>query len=78
MEPATEWSGDIRTDNYASQGTEILYAFDASNVATLLYSSGLNIPRDNPGSSVKFRRAHDQQWKSLCGSGIPGEYFLVC
>jgi hypothetical protein len=45
---------DIRTDNYASQGTEILYAFDASNVANLLYSSGQNVARDNPGGSVKF------------------------
>jgi hypothetical protein len=45
---------DIRSDNYESQGTEILYAFDANNVATLLYSSGQNAARDNPGSSVKF------------------------
>jgi hypothetical protein len=44
----------LRTDNYASQGTEILYAFDASNVANLLYSSGQNTARDNPGVSVKF------------------------
>src|SRR6202035_377945 len=41
----------LRTDNYAQQGTEILYAFDASNVATLLYSSGQNAARDNPGNS---------------------------
>ena len=45
---------DVRSDNYASQGTEILYAFDASNIANLLYSSGQNAARDNPGGSVKF------------------------
>ena len=46
------WS--LKTDNYSSQGTEILYAHDASNVATLLYSSAQNSTRDNPGKSVKF------------------------
>lgn len=44
----------VRSDNYESQGTEVLYAFDASNAANLLYSSGQNAARDNPGSSVKF------------------------
>ena len=46
------WS--LKTDNYSSQGTAILYAHDASNVATLLYSSESNEARDNPGNSVKF------------------------
>ena len=46
------WS--LKTDNYASQGREILYAHDASNVANLLYSSESNVTRDNPGNSVKF------------------------
>jgi hypothetical protein len=46
------WS--LKTDNYGSQGREILYAHDASNVATLLYSSESNVARDNPGNSVKF------------------------
>jgi hypothetical protein len=51
------WS--LKTDNFASQGREILYAHDASNVASLLYSSGstgseTNYNRDNPGNSVKF------------------------
>ena len=45
---------NIRTDNYATQGREILYAHDATNVATLLYSSEQNVPRDNPGNAVKF------------------------
>ncbi len=51
------WS--LKTDNVGSQGREILYAHDASNVASLLYSSGTtgnepNFARDNPGNSVKF------------------------
>ena len=46
------WS--LKTDNYNSQGTAILYAHDASNVANLLYSSESNEARDNPGNSVKF------------------------
>ena len=51
------WS--LKTDNFGTQGREILYAHDASNVANLLYSSGStgnepNFTRDNPGNSVKF------------------------
>ena len=51
------WS--LKTDNYSSNGREVLYAHDATNVASLLYSSGsagteTNYTRDNPGNSVKF------------------------
>jgi len=51
------WS--LVTDNAKTQGRAILYAHDASNVAHLLYSSGVtgsesNFTRDNPGLSVKF------------------------
>ena len=46
------WS--LKTDNFGSQGQAILYAHDATNVATLLYSSTQNATRDNPGASVKF------------------------
>jgi len=46
------WS--VKTDNYGSQGREILYAHDATNVAKLLYSTEQNVGRDNPGNSVKF------------------------
>ncbi|HEY1483511.1 MAG TPA: chitobiase/beta-hexosaminidase C-terminal domain-containing protein [Candidatus Acidoferrum sp.] len=46
------WS--LRTDNYGTQGREILYAHNATNVSTLLYSSESNVARDNPGNSVKF------------------------
>ncbi len=46
------WS--LKTDNYGSSGSAILYAHDAANVATLLYSSTQNTSRDTPGASVKF------------------------
>jgi len=45
---------DIRSDAFASEGREILYAHDATNVAILLYSSEQNVARDNPGNAVKF------------------------
>jgi Malectin domain/Chitobiase/beta-hexosaminidase C-terminal domain/Legume lectin domain len=45
---------NLRTDNYSSNGREVLYAHDATNVANLLYSSESNVSRDNPGNSVKF------------------------
>ena len=46
------WS--LRNDAYGSDGREILYAHDATNVANLLYSSEQNVGRDNPGNAVKF------------------------
>ena len=45
---------DIRSDAYALQGRDILYAHSATNVATTLYSSEQNVVRDNPGNAVKF------------------------
>jgi hypothetical protein len=46
------WS--LKTDNFNKNGRAILYAHDATNVVTLLYSSEQNVSRDNPGNSVKF------------------------
>ena len=46
------WS--LKTDNFTGPGQATLYAHDATNVATLLYSSAQNATRDNPGASVKF------------------------
>ena len=45
---------DIRSDAYESQGREILYAHDATNVTTTFYSSEQNVSRDNPGNAVKM------------------------
>jgi hypothetical protein len=45
---------DIRPEANGSSAREILYAHDATDVSKLLYSSELNVPRDNPGNAVKF------------------------
>jgi hypothetical protein len=49
---AIVWS--IKSDAYSSQGRAVLFAHDATNVATTLYSSDNNVTRDNPGNAVKF------------------------
>ena len=45
----------VRTDAYNSGGPAILYAFDATHVATQLYSSAQNATRDSAGKAVKFQ-----------------------
>ena len=44
----------LQTDGNRNGSTAILYAFDATNVANVLYSSNNNPLRDNPGGAVKF------------------------
>lgn len=44
----------LQTDAYRNGGSEILYAFDATNLANELYNSSDNSIRDNPGGAVKF------------------------
>ncbi len=44
----------LQTDAYRNGGSEILYAFDATNLTNELYSSTDNSVRDNPGGAVKF------------------------
>jgi hypothetical protein len=43
----------LQTDDYGS-GSATLHAFDATNLATEFYNSGMNSSRDNPGGAVKF------------------------
>ena len=44
----------VQTDAYNVNGSAVLQAHDATNVATTLYSSNQNLGRDNPGPAVKF------------------------
>lgn len=43
----------VRSDAYINNGQEILYAYDATNVSSLLYESDTNT-RDSAGSANKF------------------------
>ncbi len=44
----------VRTDQYNSNGSAVLYAFNATNVAQEYYDSGQNSNRDNAGQAIKF------------------------
>jgi hypothetical protein len=44
----------VRSDGYNSGSPTILYAFDATNVATQFYNSTQNATRDTAGKPVKF------------------------
>jgi hypothetical protein len=44
----------LQTDRYNINGSSILHAYDATNLATELYNSTQNASRDNAGGAVKF------------------------
>jgi len=44
----------LKTDAYASGGSDILLAYDATNLQNLFYSSNANLARDNPGAAVEY------------------------
>ncbi len=44
----------LKTDMYVSQAPAILFAYDATNLANLLYESDTNPVRDTAGKAVKF------------------------
>ena len=44
----------LNTSAYQGLGSDVLLAFDATNLENLLYSSNTNVSRDNPGDAVKF------------------------
>ena len=45
---------NVLTDSYNADGQAVLYAHDAINTGTTLYSSATNSARDNPGVATKF------------------------
>lgn len=49
---AIVWAMD--TSTYKNADGAVLYAFDATNLATDLFTSSQRFPRDNPGGAVKF------------------------
>lgn len=44
----------LQTDQYGTNGPAVLHAYSALSVATELYNSSENLPRDDPGPAVKF------------------------
>jgi hypothetical protein len=44
----------VQTDDFNSNGSAYLQAYDATNIANTLYNSLMNPTRDTPGPSVKF------------------------
>jgi len=44
----------LRTDAYNSNGSAILYAFDASNITNPINESDTNTNRDDAGPATKF------------------------
>ncbi len=44
----------LNNTTYASAGPAALFAYNANNLASRLYSTGQNVTRDNPGPAVKF------------------------
>jgi hypothetical protein len=59
----------LMTDLYNSNGSSILYAFNATNVAQELYDSNQNSTRDNPGGAIKFTVPVITNGKVYVGAG---------
>jgi hypothetical protein len=58
----------IRTEFYSIYQPSILYAFDATNIKTKLYSSDQDAVRDTPGLAVKFTVPTVAQGKVYVGT----------
>jgi ribonuclease HI len=59
----------LMTDLYLSNGSSVLYAFNATNVAQELYDSNQNFSRDNPGTAIKFTVPVITNGKVYVGAG---------
>ena len=59
----------VETDLYSSNGSSILYAFNAANVGQELYGSNQNSTRDNAGPAVKFAVPVVTNGKVYVGAG---------
>ncbi len=59
----------LETDLYNSNGSSILYAFNAANVAQELYGSNQNPTRDDAGPAVKFTVPVVTHGKVYVGAG---------
>ncbi len=59
----------LMTDLYTSNGSSILYAFNANNVAQEYYDSNQNSNRDNPGQAIKFTVPVITNGKVYVGAG---------
>ena len=62
----------LMNDLYLSNGSSVLYAFNATNVAQELYDSNQNSSRDNPGTAIKFTIPVVTNGKVYVGRWWPG------
>ncbi len=59
----------LMTEAFSSNGSSVLYAFNANNVVQELYDSNQNSTRDNPGQAIKFTVPVVTNGKVYVGAG---------